>query len=94
MKSWKLFSDVSHISAKLCNASKIERVKKRTIIEELFAVEGKLLEVSTKIKAERFDSIESWIEHLLEYDFGLAQYFLIPNEPHIRSIDCAPAYVR
>src|SRR6185295_4445385 len=47
-------------------------------------VEGKLLEVSTKIKAEGFDSIESWIEHLLEYDSELGQYFLIPNEPHTR----------
>lgn len=59
-------------------------MKKRTIIEELFAVESKLLEVSTKIKAEGFDSIESWIEHVLEHDHDLAQYFLIPNEPHIR----------
>lgn len=58
---------------------------KTAILQEISAIESKLLEVSQRVKhAERFDSIDSWIQYILEDDHELARHFVIPTSPRIR----------
>jgi hypothetical protein len=60
-------------------------MEKATILQEIFTVESKLLEVSKKIKnAQEFDSIEAWIRHVLKHDIELAKHFVIPTETRIK----------
>lgn len=59
---------------------------KNLILEEILTIETKLIDVSKKVKnAEEFDSIESWVRHVLKNDHELAKHFVIPTDSRLRN---------